>query len=81
MGLRGRRLVLLPDLDGLVALGGDHAEAAAVEFDVEDARLTGEGPGLHRCLNVLEHVPAAPVVELEGTVVSSADQNVICVKG
>ena len=81
MGLRGRRLVLLPDLDGLVALRGDHAEAAAVEFDVEDARLAGEGPGLHRGLNVLEHVPAAPVVELEGPVVTSADQNVICVKG
>lgn len=73
MGFRGRRFVLLPDLDGLVALCGDHAEAAAVEFDVEDARLAGEGPGLHRGLYVLEHVPATPVVELEGPVVSSAN--------
>ena len=73
MSLRGRRLVLLPDLDGLVALCGDHAEATSVEFDIEDARLTGEGPCLHRGLDVLEHVPATPVVELEGAVVSSTD--------
>ena len=81
VGLWGRRLVLLPDLDGLVALCGDHAEATTVEFDIEDASLTGEGPCLHCGLDVLEHVPATPVVELEGPVVSSTDQNVICIQG
>ncbi len=73
MGLRGRRLVLLPDLDRLVALCGDHAETTTVEFDIEDTSLTGEGPCLHCGLNILEHVPATPVVELEGAVVSSTD--------
>ena len=73
VGLRGRRLVLLPDFDRLVALCGDHAEATAVEFDIEDARLTGEGPCLHCGLNVLEHVPTAPIMELEGAVVASTN--------
>ena len=65
MRLRGRRLVLFVDLDRFIAFRSDHPEGAAVELDIENASLAGEGTWLHLCFNLLEIVSALPVEELE----------------
>ena len=81
MGLGRRSLVLLPDLDRLIAFGRDHAEGAAIKLDIEDACLAREGPRLHCGLDLLEVVAACPVEEAQGAVVGSAHEHVVSVEG
>lgn len=80
MGLGRGGLVLFVDLDGLVTLGGDHAEGAPVELDVEDACLARQGPRLHLGLDLLKVVPAFPVKEVQGAIVCTTNQHIVCVK-
>jgi hypothetical protein len=71
VGLRSGSLVLLPDFDRLITFGGDHAEGATVELDVEDACLARQRPWLDSSLDLLEVVATCPIKEAERTVVSA----------
>ena len=73
VGLRSSFLVLLPDLDGLVALCGDHAHAGAIKFNIVDASFTGQGTWLKGRLERLEVVAAIPIVEVEHAIIGSTD--------
>ena len=73
MSLGCRCLVLLPDLDSLIAFCCDHTEPAAIEFDIENTGLAREGSRLHSGFHGLEVVPAPPVKEGERTIISPAD--------
>jgi len=77
--LRSSFLVLLPDLDGLVALCGDHAHARPIKLNIVNACFTGKGTWLERRLERLEVVAAIPVVEVEHSVIGSTHQYIIIV--
>ena len=69
MRLRRRFLILLVDLDGLVALGGEESGVRLVECAREDGVLRLQGPRLNAALDRLELVPGAPVPEVQLPVV------------
>lgn len=79
--LRLRRLVFLPYLYCLVALGRNHSETTEVKFNIEDGGFAGEGARLNWALQGLEAFAAGPVIELEIAVIGAANQHVVVVEG
>lgn len=79
MRFLGCVLVLLPHLNGLVALAAQQSAAAAVEGQREDAVLGSDGAGLGLTQDVLVVVAGLPVPELQSAVVSSAYEHVVLV--
>lgn len=72
-------LVLLPHLDGFIALAAQQSAATAVECQGKDAILGSDRTRLRLTQDILVIVAGLPVPELQSAIVSSADQHVVLV--
>lgn len=79
MRLWRRCFVFLPNLDRLVTLGRDHAQARLVKQDVKDGRLARQRAWLQGRLELLEVVARLPVEEVQRAVVRAADEHVVTI--
>jgi hypothetical protein len=81
MTLLGGILILLPNLDGLVRLATDQAQARAIKGRAHDARLGIQTPGLRGRVQALKAVARLPVPEADAPVIAAGEEDVVFVDG